>query len=531
MPGRVRSRRDKSLRRSWHSTRFIRNDMVLTNTAVLRPLGHPGFRLVLVALIALTAIRIIGLHFSTVDLYYDEAQYWAWSRELAFGYFSKPPLLAWIIAFSTHMCGTGEACIRTASPIFYFATCLFTFAIADELYDRQTAAWSTLTLALATGLSFSARILTTDVPLLCFWSAALLAYVKLLRAPDWRAAITLGVACGLGLLAKYAMIYFLFGAFCAAYFDAEARAFLLRPQSWIILAIAALIVSPNVFWNFQNHFVTLQHTGDNILGYNVHFNALGPIAFIGSQLAISGPFVFVTFLIILARIVNIKLSRADHIMLAFAITPLALVTFIAFVRNAHANWAAPSMLSLNILVVSWWLRYSQWWLLRATLVIGLAFQIVLLVGDAFAYRITVPLLGHSADVYRPTLGWRELGDRAAQLARSVHAATVATQFRHDTAALTYYLRSKDLRVVSWPATEIPQSGFDLSDRLDESAQDPVLLITRCPINSEASRFFTDVEPVGTFITRSGPTSSRDYYAFVLAGRRRTITPAWLCAPG
>jgi 4-amino-4-deoxy-L-arabinose transferase-like glycosyltransferase len=503
--------------------------MTRSNSIFRGYLDDISTRQILLIIVALTAIRIVGLHFSTVDLYYDEAQYWAWSRELALGYFSKPPLLAWIIAFSTHVCGTGEACIRTASPVFYFTTCLFTFAIADQLYDRRTAVWSTLTLALATGLSFSARIISTDVPLICFWSVALLAYVKLLRTPDWRVAIALGIACGLGLLAKYAMIYFFVGTIFAACIDAKARSLLLHPQSWLALIIAALIISPNVYWNFQNHFVTLGHTGKNIFGSNVHLNALEPIAFVVSQLALSGPIVFVTFLLILARIRSLKISRADRIMLAFAIPPLALVTLIAFVRNAHANWAAPSILSLTILVVAWWLRNNHWWLLRVTLAIGLAIQIALLVGDAFAYRITIPLLGHNADIYRPTLGWRELGERVAQLARSTHAATVVTQFRHDMAALTYYLRNKDLRVVSWPASVIPNSEFDLRNRFDDTAKDPVLLITRCPINSEVGHFFNIVEFLGRFEISSGPSSSRNYYAFKLANRRHGIVPAWVCA--
>ena len=31
------------------------------------------------------------------ELYPDEAQYWLWSRTLDFGYFSKPPMVAWTI--------------------------------------------------------------------------------------------------------------------------------------------------------------------------------------------------------------------------------------------------------------------------------------------------------------------------------------------------------------------------------------------------------------------------------------------------
>ena len=50
---------------------------------------------------------------------------------------------------------------------------------------------------------FSARIISTDVPLLFFWALALLAYVKLLAGADTRWGIVLGAAFGFGLMAKY----------------------------------------------------------------------------------------------------------------------------------------------------------------------------------------------------------------------------------------------------------------------------------------------------------------------------------------
>src|SRR5262249_34533641 len=186
----------------------------------------------------LTVVRLIGLHFSVVDLYIDESQYWAWSREPAFGYFSKPPLLAWIIGAAEHLCGGGEACIRAPAPILAFGTSLVCYGIAKGRYDERTAFWTALTVALAVGVVFSSRIISTDVPLLFCWAVALLAYVKLLRAPSLGWAIVLGLALGLGLLAKYAMIYFV-PCMIVASFDRDARALWGRKDVWVALAIAA----------------------------------------------------------------------------------------------------------------------------------------------------------------------------------------------------------------------------------------------------------------------------------------------------
>ena len=83
-----------------------------------------SFQQVAIVLGALTLFRIAGLYVSHVDLFMDEAQYWDWSRELAYGYFSKPPLLAWIISATSHVCGDGEACVRVSSPLLHFVTSL-----------------------------------------------------------------------------------------------------------------------------------------------------------------------------------------------------------------------------------------------------------------------------------------------------------------------------------------------------------------------------------------------------------------------
>ena len=492
--------------------------------------SDPSLGLVLAALAALTAIRIVGLRYSVVDLFFDEAQYWAWSRELAFGYFSKPPLLAWIIAAFDPLCGSGEACVRAASPVIYFVTCFVIYAIANGLYGRRVAAWSALTFALGTGLTFSSRIISTDVPLILFWAVALLAYVRLLPSPDWRWSVALGVALGLGLLAKYAMVYFVLCAICAAAFDRDARALLARPQTWVALAIAFVIVAPNLFWNMANHFVTFRHTGDNITGDGLRLQPLQALGFVGSQFGVAGPLIFAGFVVILVRMWREPVSREDRLMLAFAIPPLALVATLSLVRGANANWAAVSILSMHLLVVAWWLRDGLWSWLKATLAIGLIVQALLLVGDAYADRLTVAALGSKRDLYRRTLGSRELGQQAAWLARAAHAPTVAAEGRAAVAGLIYYLRNDPVRALSWPISAIPDHQFDLTRALDNSAEEPVVFISYCPFGSRLGRFYQDVTPLGPVVVSTGPTTRNEWHAFRLAKRQRPIEPLGPCAP-
>ena len=56
---------------------------------------------VLLTLVFITLSRIYILFVSPIELSVDEAQYWHWSQNLDFGYFTKPPLIAWTIGLST----------------------------------------------------------------------------------------------------------------------------------------------------------------------------------------------------------------------------------------------------------------------------------------------------------------------------------------------------------------------------------------------------------------------------------------------
>jgi 4-amino-4-deoxy-L-arabinose transferase-like glycosyltransferase len=501
----------------------------MTTSAVSsRPLAAPGLPLLLVILLALTIVRLIGLHTSVVDLFFDEAQYWDWSRELAFGYFSKPPLLAWIIAASDPICGSGEACVRITSPLFYFGTSLIVYAIAKELYDSETAFWSALIVALMTGVSFSTRIASTDVPLLFFWALALFAFLKLLAGPDWRWTVVLGISVGIGLLAKYAMIYFALGVVCAAFFDREARDMLKRPQTWAAGAIAFLILSPNIYWNATHSFATLKHTGENITGTGFGLRLVDALTFFGSQFAVAGPLVFAAFLVVLVQAFGGKLSRQDKLMLAFAVPPLALVFALSFVRGANANWAAPALLPMAILVTAWWLRngYRGW--VIASLAIGAAVQAVLLVGDAYADRVNIAALGPNSHVYHRTLGWSTLGTEVARLAQANGTPTVVAEGRAELAALTYYLRREPLALVSWARTATAANQFDLTHAIDDSAKEPVLLITGCTTRPRLARFYGSVTRLPDLVIWPGAKTEREYAVFKLAGRRQPIAPLGPC---
>jgi 4-amino-4-deoxy-L-arabinose transferase-like glycosyltransferase len=488
---------------------------------------EPGFALFLVLVLGLTALRLVGQHFSVVDLDVDEAQYWDWSRELAFGYFSKPPLIAWVNAASGLVCGESIPCIRAPSPIFYLGTSLLIYATADLLYGRTAAFWAGVSAAIAIGVSFSSRIMTTDVLLLFFWALALHAFVRLLRGGGLGWALLLGAALGLGMLAKYAMAYFGVGMVLAALVSREARALWRDPRLWLALVVALLVFAPNVVWNMQQGFPTAKATAAYTQGGHSRLHLGDALGFFVSQFAVAGPVAFFVLLALIFRFGGRDVSRDDRLMLLFAIPPLLIVLVNAAASgHSNANWAATGFISAFIVTAAYMVRGGWHRLLWAGAIVGVVAQAALLIVDPLADRITLP--GFGGDIFARVLGWRALGEKVGALADETKASSVAVDGRGDAATLIYYRRGDQRPIYVWASRERAANHFEMTRPLAATAPEPVLLISTCDAGERLRQFYGSVSDLGPFAVATGPTTSRKYSAYLVSGAIKAPGGVGLC---
>src|SRR5712691_4039463 len=234
----------------------------------------------LAAVATITAARLIWLAVQPAGLYPDEAQYWFWAQHPAFGYYSKPPLVAWLIALTTASFGNSEFAVRLSAPLLHGVTALLVYGVAARLYDRRAGFWSALAYATLPGVSLSAFIISTDAVLLPCWAAALYAFVRAREPDGGRWWVVVGIAAGLGLLAKYAMACWLLSALGFVLLIPGERRHL-KPLL-AATAIAGLLYLPNLWWNWSHGFVSYLHVRDNAaLSHLLHPTAF--LEFLGSQ--------------------------------------------------------------------------------------------------------------------------------------------------------------------------------------------------------------------------------------------------------
>jgi 4-amino-4-deoxy-L-arabinose transferase-like glycosyltransferase len=477
-------------------------------------------------LILLTAVRLVGLKFSTVDMFYDESQYWSWAQNPSFGYFSKPPLLAWLLTGVHYACGDDEWCTRSPAPIIYAAISLLIYFIGRQLYGERAGFWAGVLTAFTPGIIFSARVISTDVPMLFFWAVALFSYLKIMELAQKRWAIVLGLSIGLGLLSKYAMIYFIPGMILASLVDSRARATLTNPATWLAFLIAAIVVSPNIIWNVLNAFATFKHTGSLVLGEPFEPSATRVLKFLASQLGVMGPVVFSVMMLMTGRFSSNELIEQDRLMVAFFITPILVVSSFAIYSKAYANWASPSIVPSLVASAGILLRLDRRYWLWGSIVFGVVFQSIILVTDTIATRFPSGILDFT-NPYDRTLGWREYAEHAGQLAVSLGAKTIATDNRRTFNTLRYYWRDRPQVVASWELVDVP--SYDQAHPLTQQSPEPIVFVSSCPNVDRLQEFYSIVEPLGIFPDLKNDHTRR-FFAFKLSQNRAEIQPLRGCPP-
>jgi 4-amino-4-deoxy-L-arabinose transferase-like glycosyltransferase len=448
---------------------------------------------VVVAVVALvTLVRCVVLLTSPLDLYPDEAQYWWWAQAPAFGYFSKPPMIAWIILFSTAMLGQAEWAIRIASPILHGATALMVFAIARRLVDSRRSAIAAIMYVTLPGISYSSGLISTDVPLLFFWAVTLYAFLRGCEDEEWRWSAIGGIALGLGLLSKYAMLYFLAGAAVAAIWSATARRYILGTRGLVMLLIGGMVFAPNIVWNAVHGFPTVAHTAANADWARSRYSVAGLASFVLGQFGIVGPILMAGWIAALWRLARMSgRGETKLILAAFSLSPLVLILIQAFVAGANANWAATAYIAATPLAVA---ELARWWKARflwASFIINGAVLVALWL---FLMRPEIAESIGLGNMFKREEGWRQLGAEVASVSRTAPFDAIAADNRSIAAELLYYARPPGAPMRMWSRDLNIRDHFEMTMRL-EPGVGRVLLVLEPPTAARVLATFDSSVPV------------------------------------
>lgn len=463
----------------------------------------------LVFIFTTTLWRIICLRFDTTDLFVDEAQYWLWSTHLDLGYYSKPPMIAWIIHLVTWFSGSSSIFwIRISGPVLHMLTALMLMRSARHFGNGSFQAWTGVTFITLPGVAFSSVFFSTDVVLLVFFAVALWAYLGLTKRRSLPLAIIFGLAFAGAFMSKYAILFVVPGGLLALLFLPVAR---IGWRDFFVASTVAIIgCLPNLWWNFENQLTTVRHT-ESIAGWSaLSLHPLGAIGFFAAQFGVVGPIIFFAILWAGRRLLQSRSDEREKLLFWLSFPVVLLITLQALMAKAYANWAVTAYVAGTILAVL--ILHALWPKgLRHSLVINGVVSLLLPIGIVFSHQLSLP---GGVEIFKRYTGRSDISREAEYLATLAKLDTIVSDDRDLLADMHYTLRNDPLKIYARPRMGPPTNYYQQVFALPPATDRPVLMVTMTPFTCSSS----DPALVKSWVPTSGNYKGKRFYAYATSSR-------------
>jgi 4-amino-4-deoxy-L-arabinose transferase-like glycosyltransferase len=317
------------------------------------------------------------------DLCGDEAEYWAWSRKLGWSYFSRGPVVAWLIRLGTELLGglslklTGSLMFAVRFPCVILggltAWAVYRLVVLTTKSSR-TGLIAVLLLPGIPILALGGVIVTSDTPLVCCWAWAAVWCYRAVQGDDLRAWLAAGAIGAIGVLAKYSFLAFPASVGLFLLVSSSRRRQLARPGFWVMsLLSGGLGLLPIGIWNAQHGWAGANQLADRVgLSSRASWAGIWPVlSFVGGEAAALGVIWWIVGLTALVgvftQLIRARRTRSAHdtdkIAVGFSGGRAGLLyllclwgvlwcaCFVASVMGeTEANWMVPGYISLVALI-------------------------------------------------------------------------------------------------------------------------------------------------------------------------------------
>ncbi len=482
---------------------------------------------------AVLVFRLIYAWFIPVNPAGDEAYYWDWGRQLDYGYYSKPPFIAWLYAFVDWI-GQGSLFgIRATAAVLGTTSVLLLYFLTAALFDPKTG-WVAVILGLvAPANSVLSFFLTIDAPLMFTWSMALWMLWRYLSGKGGTGTlIVLLFALGIGHLSKQMMMIFPVLTVVYLAMKGETRHHLKRPALLLTLFGSYLFLAPPLIWNAQNEWITFQHTGHHFEsdGFQLGTRIREFFSFFGSQFGVLSPVTaFLVYSLCIPGLFIIrKVTSPIRYCLTFSAIPLAGLLILAMRQELQPNWPAVFYVSAIALTAGWYTGAVTLFkfppvawrkLLPITVSIGLFLILYFYAAPLFFKAIGKP--GHKADPERRLMSHDLVVDKVEAIRRAQPDADdlflAALGHRDLISHLAFGLPDQP-RVYGWHGQDTILSQYDLwpNPEDDGNVGKNGLIVqwgSVAALPPKVANAFTSVKKLEEFTVPFGYNAERTYTVF------------------
>jgi 4-amino-4-deoxy-L-arabinose transferase-like glycosyltransferase len=389
--------------------------------------------------ICIAALVHFVLGFS-VEFSVDEAHYALYAKHLAWSYFDHPPLVGWI-QWPLVSLTSSEGIIRLIPELLWILSVFLVYQVTLEIHhliQGRNAGYLTTALPSANSCGLMAVLAIIAAPLPHVLAIGLLP--DTLLAPlslglmlmalrwthkdsfslgDW---VITGLLLGLAGLSKYTAAFTAL-ALLFVFLASPKKVWITKAGFWIAAAIALIVISPVLYWNWINDWISFK--------YQIAHGSGGVWAwrrvatFIGIQIACFGP------LLLLGTFIFLKHCLRSQKAILIALLSFFVIPFTIFASLSGGgglpHWTTPAWFCLAPfagigLAKAWAMQHR---LAIRLLVIGQLLICILGFGFVLSGGINSSSIKSNpiADLY----GWKIAGQKATQLAQANKVNGIAVQ--------------------------------------------------------------------------------------------------------
>ena len=295
-------------------------------------------------LLVYTLFNIIANHF--IKFYSDETYYWLWSKKLDFSYFDHPPMVSYLIKLTT-LFSDDPLFVRLGAALMVSGSAYILYILAKRMFDTKTAIYTFYIFISSFIVIAASTVIAPDIPLMFFASLLLYSAYMYLHEDEKLYSLLVGFAAGAMLLSKYTGILLIFTL--VVYVLIYKREVFKDKFLYYAIAIAFLVFSPVLYWNYMNDFISFTFQLHHGMAAEKVFNLHDFTKFTSAQLVLFHPLYLLPLLYYIARDKERFDKKKVYLLLPFLFI-LLFFSYNSMFKHANAQWAGPAYVSASILL-------------------------------------------------------------------------------------------------------------------------------------------------------------------------------------
>ena len=198
----------------------------------------------------------------------DEAHYVLYGKLIGFSYFDHPPLVGWVQAVFQLFSLNHLVQARISAILISLLTSVLALNFLKKRGTTEPHAQiAVLALNLTPMFNAMSVALLPDTLLMPLTLLIVSTTEKIMERSTLRNWLFLGLWLGLAGLSKYTAALYVAALILIFIFKGRIKE-VLKPQLWLGVLVAALVVSPVIYWNIKNGWISLKYQGDHVFSFD-----------------------------------------------------------------------------------------------------------------------------------------------------------------------------------------------------------------------------------------------------------------------